>query len=236
MEKEVSNTLGIKDGILAGFPLIIGYFPIAVAFGILAKTTGVSLIESAMFSIFVFAGASQFMALNLLAVGTGAGEIILTTFLVNLRHFLMSASLTTRLKMDMKSWFPIIAFGVTDEAFSVASFEERELTTKYMVTMQLSSYISWVGGTLVGHLVGQVLPTLIKDSMGIGLFAMFVALLIPEAKKSSKVLIMALLSGGLNTILNYFKFLPQGWNLVLSIVVISILGSIAFKEEEAVYE
>jgi 4-azaleucine resistance transporter AzlC len=231
LERGGSNTLGIKDGFVAGFPLIIGYFPIAVAFGILAKTIGISLGESALFSLFVYAGASQFMALNLLAVGAGAGEIILTTLLVNFRHFLMSASLTTRFTKDMKKWFPLIAFGVTDEVFSVASFKEEQLTTKFIMALQIAAYASWVTGSIVGYLVGQVLPSLVKDSMGIALYAMFAALLIPEAKKSTKVLIMALLSGLLNTALNYFKFLPQGWNLILSIVLISLLGSLIFKEE-----
>src|SRR5690554_5485786 len=88
----------IKQGMLSAFPIIVGYLPIAMAFGILSKTTGISLVESFMFSAIVFAGASQFMALNLILVGTGAGEIILTTLLVNFRHFLMSASMTERLK------------------------------------------------------------------------------------------------------------------------------------------
>lgn len=236
MEKGGHNTLGIKEGVIAGLPLVIGYFPVAVAFGILAKTTGISIMESFLFSFFVFAGASQFMALNLLAVGAGPGQIILTTLLVNFRHFLMSASLATRITKDMKKWVPLIAFGVTDEVFSVVSFKEEELTTKFILGLQLTSYPSWVVGSVVGYLVGEILPPLISNSMGIALYSMFAALLVPEAKKSMKILFMALSSGLLNSVLNYFKLLPQGWNLVLSIVLISALGAVIFNEEEVVYE
>lgn len=236
MEKGEHNALGIKEGVVAGLPLVIGYFPVAVAFGILAKTTGISLMESFLFSFFVFAGASQFMALNLLAVGAGVGQIILTTLLVNFRHFLMSASLTTRITKDMKKWVPLIAFGVTDEVFSVVSFKEEELTTKFILGLQLTSYPSWVIGSVVGYLVGEILPPLIRNSMGIALYAMFAALLVPETKRSRKILVMALSSGLLNSVLNYFKLLPQGWNLILSIVLISALGAVIFNEEEVVYE
>lgn len=236
MEKGEHNALGIKEGVVAGLPLVIGYFPVAVAFGILAKTTGISLMESFLFSFFVFAGASQFMALNLLAVGAGVGQIILTTLLVNFRHFLMSASLTTRITKDMKKWVPLIAFGVTDEVFSVVSFKEEELTTKFILGLQLTSYPSWVIGSVVGYLVGEILPPLIRNSMGIALYAMFAALLVPETKRSRKILVMALSSGLLNSALNYFKLLPQGWNLILSIVLISALGAVIFNEEEVVYE
>lgn len=236
MEKGEHNALGIKEGVVAGLPLVIGYFPVAVAFGILAKTTGISLMESFLFSFFVFAGASQFMALNLLAVGAGVGQIILTTLLVNFRHFLMSASLTTMITKDMKKWVPLIAFGVTDEVFSVVSFKEEDLTTKFILGLQLTSYPSWVIGSVVGYLVGEILPPLIRNSMGIALYAMFAALLVPETKRSRKILVMALSSGLLNSVLNYFKLLPQGWNLILSIVLISALGAVIFNEEEVVYE
>lgn len=232
MEKECSKSLSIKDGVIAGLPIVIGYIPISMAFGILSKTIGISTTHSLLFSVLVYAGASQFMALNLLHLGTGIGEIILTTLLVNFRHSLMSASLATRITRDMKKCIPFIAFGITDEVFSVAAFKEGQITKKFMIALQLEAYLSWIIGTILGYLVGQVLPNAIKSSMGIALYAMFAAILIPEAKKSNRVLIMALLSGILNTLLNYLKFLTQGWNLVLAIVLIAAIGAYTSKEKE----
>ncbi|WP_432661876.1 AzlC family ABC transporter permease [Wukongibacter baidiensis] len=229
MEARYRKQHELKDGFVAGLPLVIGYVPIGMAFGVLSKTMDVTFIDSILFSAIVFAGASQFMALNLLAMGAGAGEIILTTLLVNLRHILMSASLAARLKDDIKKWIPFIAFSVTDETFSVASFKEGELTKEFILSLQLISYLAWVGATGLGYIVGSILPEVMKDSMGVGLYAMFVAILIPEAKKSTMVVILACLSGILNTLLKYFLSLSQGWSIIISIVVVSYLGLYLFE-------
>lgn len=205
-------------------PIVIGYTPIAIAFGILSKTTGISMVDCLLFSVLVFAGASQFMALNLLSVGVGIGQIILTTLLVNFRHFLMSASIALRVETDMKKWVPIIAFGITDETFSVASFKEGQLTKEFLFALEFVSYFAWVSGSVLGYLLGGILPNIIKSSMGIGLYAMFAALLIPETKKSRKVLVLAILSGVINSLFTYFKLLPQGWSIVISIILVSYLG------------
>lgn len=220
-----------REGAKAGVPIVIGYVPIAMAFGILSKTTGISMLDSFLFSLMVFAGASQFMALNLLAIGAGMGEIILTTLLVNLRHFLMSASLAARMKGNIKRWIPLIAFGVTDESFSVLSFKEGDITKDFTLGLQLTAYISWVVGTVLGYLAGGLLPQIVSDGMGIALYAMFVAILVPELKKSNKVVILVLLSGATNTLLNYFEILPKGWNMILTIILVSSVGAYLYGED-----
>jgi 4-azaleucine resistance transporter AzlC len=226
-----------KDGVFDGLPIVIGFVPIAMAFGILSKTTGITMIHSILFSVLVFAGASQFIALNLLLVGAGIGEIVLTTLLVNFRHFLMGASLATRMTKDMKRWSPFIAFGITDEIFSVASFKEGILTKEYMLSLEFVAYLSWVGGTGLGYLVGSVLPAVVKNSMGVALYAMFAAILIPEVKKSTKAAILACLSGIVNSVCKTFSALPQGWSIVISIILVCFLGVYFFKEkEEKAYE
>lgn len=226
-----------KDGVVDGLPLVIGFVPIAMTFGILSKTTGITMIDTILFSAVVFAGASQFIALNLLLVGAGIGEIVLTTLLVNFRHFLMGASLATRMTKDMKRWSPLIAFGITDEIFSIASFKKGTLTKEYMLSLEFVAYSAWVGGTGLGYLVGGILPAVVKSSMGVALYAMFAAILIPEAKKSTKAVILACLSGIINTLCKYFLALPQGWSIVISIILVSFLGVYLFKEEEvAEYE
>ncbi len=222
---EKKKNCELKEGIKAGLPIVVGYIPIAMSFGILAKTVGLSMIDSFLFSAIVFAGASQFMALNLLVAGVGAGEIILTTLLVNFRHFLMSASLATKITKDMKKWIPLIAFGVTDESFSVASFKEGNLTKQFIIALQLLSYSAWVLGTVLGYGVGELLPPDITGSMGIALYAMFIAILLPEAKKSKKVLVLAILSGVFNTVFGYVHFLPKGWTMILAIVLSAGIGT-----------
>jgi len=225
---------GFSDGIIDGIPIFIGYITVAITFGILSKNVGITMIDSILFSVLVFAGASQFIALNLLLLGAGVGEIVLTTLLVNFRHFLMSASLATRMTNDMKRWSPLIAFAITDEVFSVASFKKGTIAKKYILSLEFAAYTAWVSGTILGFLVGGVLPDAVRGSMGVALYAMFAAILIPEVKKTRKALILVCLSGIINTLCRYLFILPQGWSIVISIVMVSLLGVFLFDKEGTV--
>lgn len=214
-----------KDALKAGIPIFIGYFPAAVAFGILAKGCGVSLLECFLFSAVVFAGASQFIALNLLMTGTGPVGIILTTLLVNFRHFLMSAYLSTRLKKVAKKYLFFIAFGVTDEVFSVLSFTPGKLNKAFVFTLQVSAYSGWVSGTIAGYVLGGFMPQVLTKSMGVALYALLLAILLPEIKASYRALVLAVTSGLLNSILIKLDFLPTGWSIIVCILVIASAGA-----------
>ncbi|HHY91593.1 MAG TPA: branched-chain amino acid ABC transporter permease, partial [Clostridiales bacterium] len=144
----------------------------------------------------------------------------------------MSASLATKLEKNIKRWIPFIAFGITDEAFSIASFRQSEVTKEFILTVEIMGYVSWVGGTLLGYWAGGILPPAIQESMGVAIYAMFVTLLIPEVRKSFKIGLLACLSGMINTILNNIAILPQSWNLILAIVFSSAIGSCFFAEKE----
>jgi 4-azaleucine resistance transporter AzlC len=215
----------IQDAVKAGVPIFIGYFPAAVAFGILSKTTGISLLESFLFSAVVFAGASQFIALNLLATGMGFTGIILTTLLVNFRHFLMSTYLSTRIKEKVKKVYFFLAFGVTDEVFSVLSFKKGHLSTGFVFALQMSAYAGWVSGTLCGYLLGGFMPAILSQSMGVALYALLLAILMPELKASFLSLFLALSSGLLNWLLIYLDVLPRGWSIIACILIIATAGA-----------
>lgn len=231
------NKCNIKDAVNDGIPIVMGFIPIAMAFGILSKSAGITLFESLGFSMIVFAGASQFIALNLLIAGAAIGEIILTTFLVNFRHFLFAASLSPKLTKDMKKAVPFIAFGLTDEIFSVASLKKKELTKEYMLVLEFSVYLALAFGTFLGYVLGGVLPTVVQLSMGIALYALFTAILVPEMKKSFKVVLLLIMSGITNTVCLYVFTFPQGWSIVISIILVSILGVfIKVREGEVCHE
>lgn len=215
----------IRKAIKAGIPIFIGYFPSAIAFGVLAKGYGVGLLETFLFSAVVFAGASQFIALNLLVSGVGYAGIILTTLLVNFRHFLMSAYLSRRLgALDRKYKF-LIAFGVTDEVFSVLSFTQGKLPGTFVFILQLSAYSGWVSGTLAGYVLGGFLPQVLTKSMGIALYSLLLAVLLPEIKKSVRILLLTISSGVLNAVLIKMNILPDGWTIIVCIVVIALAGA-----------
>ncbi len=219
------------DGFRATIPLFIGYFPVAVTFGLLAVSVNMSFIHTVSFSIFVFAGASQFVALNMLKAGIGTGEIVFTVFLLNFRHFLMSASLSSRTKFN-RFLIPIIAFGITDESFAVSSMEKGELSERYMLALNLISYSGWVLGTAAGFVAGDFLPFILQNSISICLYAMFVAILMPEVKQSLKAGVVALFAGLLNTAFVYTGIIGSGWSIIVAIIVAACAGMIIFRDRE----
>lgn len=190
------------------------------------------MLDTVLMSLLVYAGASQFMAVTLIASGVGIGEIIISTFLVNFRHLLMSASLAARLENINKRWRPVIAFGVTDEVFSVASFKKEGLSAAYLLALQFAAYISWAGGSLAGYVIGQALPQDVSISMGVALYAMFAALLIPEVRVKYNVGILAAASAVINSSLYYLAGVSKGWSIVASIVIASAFGASLFKDAD----
>jgi len=233
---KTGRKLGARDGFLAGAPVFIGYFSAAVAFGVLARAGGISLRESFLFSALVFAGASQFMALNLLQAQIAAVEIILATLLVNSRHLVMSAALAARLP-EKRSWLILpAAFGVTDETFAVAATREQSFGPVFLLSLGVTAYSGWVGGTVTGYLLGTTLPPALQNSMGIALYAMFAAILIPEFKKTRHALFLATGAGILHTVLTWGGFFSPGWNLIAAMVLSAALGACFFKEKGGVKE
>lgn len=222
----------IKEGFVAAFPVIVGYFPIAVGFGLLSKNTGVSFMDTSLLSMIVYAGASQFMALDLIRAGVAASSIILATFLLNLRHMMMSASLSVNMEKIERKFLPLIAYGITDETFSVASFNREKINLPFILTLNILSYSSWVAGSIVGYLVGEILPETLQASLSVGLYAMFAALLFPEFKKAINTFFLFLISAIIYMALYYSKIFTSGWDIILGIIISSALGVYIFKEEK----
>jgi 4-azaleucine resistance transporter AzlC len=218
-------------GIAAGLPVIIGYFPIALTFGLLAAER-LSIAHAVSMSAWVYAGASQFMALELLGAHAAAVEIVIATFLMNFRHFIMSASLSQRLEPHRPAATPPLSFWLTDETFSVAMASGKTVNPRYMLGLELTSYMSWVSGTCLGFAVGGLIPPLLQESMYIALYALFVALLVPHVKRSLSILATAVFAAGVNALLQRFQIMQPGWSLVTAILLASILGTLIQADEE----
>jgi len=154
--------MGLKEA----FPIMLGYFSVAMAFGLLVKSADLYLKDAVLFSTVVFAGASQFMALNMLMSGISPLSIVTATFLVNFRHFVMSAALSSRLDKPRKLQIPFLAFGVSDETFSVVMARDGKLSPVYVIAVSFFSYISWGSGTISGFLPGSFIPDALGDSLG----------------------------------------------------------------------
>jgi 4-azaleucine resistance transporter AzlC len=221
MSRKEAFLLGCKDG----WPIAFGYFSISVTFGVLASQGGLSALEATAMSVFVFAGASQFIAISLLHTA-GWIEIILATFILNLRHLLMSTTLARSIRTS-KPKAALLSFGLTDETFVVSTIgkENKLIKGSYFAGVAITAYSSWILGTLVGGVFGEFIPSSITNSMGIGLYAMFIALLTPALKTSLQKSVIAGASATLCTL--FYLFLPQlsyGWAVVLSTIFASSIG------------
>lgn len=209
-------------GARSAIPIAIGYVPVAIAFGILARQAGFSVVQALGMSAIVYAGASQFASLPLVAGGASPIAIALATLVLNFRHFLMSASLVQKLPGRAAAG---LGLGVTDETFVVAMAEER-LTTTFFLGLIVPVYLSWSTGTIIGAVFSAFIPQVVARGMSVGLYAMFVAILVPGARKSWLVLVVAALGGLLTWGLAYLlPALPYGWRIVIAIIAASAVGA-----------
>ncbi|MER2260627.1 MAG: AzlC family ABC transporter permease [Psychrobacillus sp.] len=216
-----------------GLSIAIGYFPVALTFGLLAKTSGLSLLESTAMSIFVYAGAAQYMSLTLITKGVDPILIVLNTFVVNIRHFLMTASLNEKMQSE-KRWIKgIYAFGITDEAFSVLATKKGEkISTPFAFGVVIIAYSSWVSFTAIGHAIGANLPAFLKAAMAIALYAMFIGLLVPSMKGNRKVVMLALISAVINAFFYWTSLLSTGWAILVATLASSILVEIIYTRKQ----
>ena len=217
---------GIRDGI----PIALGYLSVSFAFGILATSSGLSVLEALLISAFNVTSAGQMAAVPIIALGGGFFELALTQFVINMRYALMSVSLSQRLGGNV-GLFDRLAFSFvnTDEVFAVAMSMGFPVGRRYMYGLILPPYLGWTLGTLLGALAGNVLPELIVSALGISLYAMFIAIVVPVTKVDKKVLFCALLAVSLSCILYFTPVLskiPSGFAIIISAVTASILFAI----------
>ena len=214
----------IVDGATAAWPICFGYLPIGIAFGVLAQKAGLSLAQIGLMSFLVFAGSSQFIAVSLMASGASTGTIIATTFMVNLRHLLMSSALSVFLKSTSRTKLSLFAYGVTDESFAVnvARFGDGGWDIDRGLALNQSANLAWIGATLAGGLGGRFIPA---HSFGIdyALIAMFICLLVFQLKGKIYVL-TACIAGGLAVA--FSMILPGNAYIVLASVLGAGLGAV----------
>lgn len=190
----------LSAGLLASGPVCLGYIPIGIAFGVLAQKAGLSPLETGLMSVMVFAGSSQFIAISMLSVGAGAFSIIATTFVVNLRHLLMSSSLALFLgRSDRKKLFAF-AYGITDESFAVniSKFKNEDWDINRALVVNFSANIMWILSTIAGGYGGQFIKPH-SFGMDYALIAMFICLLVFQLK--GRVYVFTALVGGISAVL-----------------------------------
>lgn len=178
---------GLRDGL----PIGLGYFAVSFAFGIQARKIGLGAFETFSLSATNLTSAGQFAGLTLIEAGSALTAMALTQLVINLRYCLMSCALSQKLHPDMPLVHRfLIAFGVTDEIFAVSMAVKGILRPSYSYGLILISLCGWSSGSLCGALSGSILPASVVDALGMALFAMFVAIVIPDAKHDRKILLV----------------------------------------------
>lgn len=221
-----------KDGIKSAIPLVVGYVPLSMTFGMISSEEGLDLFQILTMTMFIYSGASQFMMVSLLSAGVGVLEMTFTTLLMNLRMFLMATSFVNSFKGDLGMLKPYISLTITDETFSVSSFRLNPPTRSYVLGLNSVAFLSWILGAVLGYMFGNLLPEMVKESLSMTLYAMFASMLVPQLKQSKKLSLIVLLSGGINTFFTYTELLPPGWGIIMGIVLASAAGATFFSGEK----
>ncbi|HVW88515.1 MAG TPA: AzlC family ABC transporter permease, partial [Gaiellaceae bacterium] len=214
-------------GFRAMMPLWLGVAPFGVAYAVIARNAGLSLVETQALSLLVFAGSSQVSAAGLFARGAGGLEIVLTTFLLNVRHVLYGVSLGRRVPLSRRER-PIAAFFLTDEAYGV-SISRGARTFRYVLGAELSLFLVWNVSTLAGALVGGAIPD--PERLGVDFVfpVAFLALLVPLLRRRADVLV-AVAAGLVAWLVS--KSLPGGLPVIVAGVAGAFLGALLTRGEE----
>ncbi|PIE04328.1 MAG: branched-chain amino acid ABC transporter permease [Spirochaetales bacterium] len=227
-----SPPLSFSRGFRDSSPVILGYFSASIAFGLLARNTGLNVVESLAFSFIVYTGAAQFMALNLIAAGVSGPQILIANFLLNLRYLFMSAAVARKVQTGRYFQRPLLAFGVTDETFALTVSQKGNVPPRYQAAVELFPWLAWNLGTLCGWFFGEILPESLSAAMVSSLYGLFIALLLPDLKKGWPWIITAAAAALINTALETFSGLGTGWNIVIAMLSGTIIGMALIPREE----
>lgn len=222
--EETKPRQGLLQILTPALPVVMGYLPIGFAFGVLAVNAGLSVFEAVAMSVIVYAGSAQLMAVSLFEAGINPFSIVATTFIVNLRHLLMSASLAPHMKTWRKAEVAAFAFELTDESFGVHSlrFERGENQPASTLGINFICQLSWVVGTLLGTLAGGLITDVKPFALDYALPAMFIALLILQIKGGRYLLVAAV--AGVLSIVIWLVGVTQ-WNVLLATLIAATLGA-----------
>ena len=219
-------------GLFDGVPIALGYLSVSFGFGISAVNGGLSPLASILISLTNLTSAGQLAGLTIIMTGGTLIEMALAQLVINIRYFLMSLSLSQRLDTSFTLRHRLLAaFGITDEIFGVASSQKEPTVPRYMYGLILFPLIGWTLGTTLGALAGSILPDSVKYALGIAIYGMFVAIVVPPAKRDRGVLVGVLIAIGISCALAYlplFSFITEGFSIIVSALIAATVAALLF--------
>lgn len=234
--KRQENRKWFLKGMRHGVPIGLGYFAVAFTLGIEAVSNGMTPFQAALMSFAMHASAGEFQAISVIAACSGYVEMAISQLVINLRYLLMSCALTQ--KVSEKTAYPhrfFVSYFITDEIFGISSTVEGKLNPWYSYGAACVASPGWVLGTLIGALVGEALPASVLSAMGVALYGMFLAIIIPPARKNRVIGVIVLCSmaaSSLFTWLSEYIPLSSGARILVLTVVIAGIAAVVHPIEE----
>ena len=224
--------MGIRDGM----PICLGYLSVSFAFGIFATGAGLSVYEALLISMLNVTSAGQLAAVPIIASMGSFVELAMTQLVINLRYALMSVSLSQKLgeSVRLRDRF-LISFVNTDEVFAVSSGKSGKVGRKYMFGLILTPYVGWSLGTLFGAVAGNILPAILISALGIAIYAMFTAIVVPFARSGIKPLLCVAVAAAISVCLFYipiFSGMSSGFKIIITAVLTSLIFAVLAPVEE----
>ena len=213
--------LGLKNGI----PICLGYFAVSFALGIAARNGGLNAFQSFIMSLLMVASAGEFAAVTLISAGAGIVEMVITSLIVNLRYFLMSCSLTQKLKPGTPLIHRfLLAQGITDEIFGLSVSVDGWLNPFYTYGMLVISASGWCAGTVLGVIMGNILPGWMTNGLSVAMYGMFLAIIIPPSRKSAFIgglVAVSMAASGMFAVLPVISGISSGFRIILLTIVLA---------------
>ena len=226
----------IKAGLRDAIPIAAGYFSVSFTFGMLAVQDGMSPFHAVLISLLNLTSAGQFAGLTVIVSGASLLEMALTQLVINIRYALMSVSLSQKLDSSVKTFQRmLIAYGNTDEIFAVASSKPGSVGSRYMYGLIFLPVLGWVGGTLTGAVASTLLPAAVISALGVALYGMFIAIVVPVAKESREVLIVVGAALVFSTAFYYLPVLQEissGFTIIICTGAAAGIGAVLFPVKE----
>lgn len=225
-----------KKGIRHGIPIALGYLSVSFAFGMKAVGDGLTWLQAVLISATNLTSAGQMAGLPLMTGGASLYEMALTQLTINLRYGLMGLSLGRKLDGSMGTLQRLIfSFANTDEIFAVSSSQPGKVGKHYLYGLMLTPWIGWTGGTLLGGAAGTILPAFVRSALGIAIYGMFLAIILPPARQQKPVRAVVALAVGLSLCFHYIPGLNRvssGFVIIICAVAAAAVGAWLFPVEE----
>lgn len=229
--------IDFKKGLKDGIPIALGYLSVSFTFGLQAVNSNLSWWEAVFISLTNLTSAGQFAGLDIMIRGGGFWfEMACTQFIINIRYALMSLSLSQKVDKSVKGIHRFLTgFGITDEIFAVSMGNDEPVSNKYLYGVIILPILGWVSGTFLGAVAGQVLPDVVRSSLSLAIYGMFIAIIIPPAKKNKAVMKVIIISVLLSCA---FKWIPvlngvsSGFVIIICTVISATVGAILFPVTE----